>query len=240
VTLADKTANKLILDGIRRNFLEDIIVSEECETDYGVDDYTRECLKRVWYIDPLDGTRGFINRTDQFAVHIGLAVGHFPVLGVVYKPVSGECYYGVKGRGAYLVNPQGLSKKISVGPGLDEKLRLVLDKEALVDEKWKPLLEGLKSFGPFYFQVSGSEGLRIMKIAEGLADLHTNNRADVCSTWDLCAPQIIAEEAGAIVRYICGRRIRYHEQRKLENFFVVARTESNYELMSHLISGFLV
>jgi len=69
---------------------------------------------------------------------------------------------------------------------------------------------------------SGSEGLRIMKVAEGIADVHTNNSPTQCSSWDLCAPQVIAEQAGAYVRFTDDSPITYQRQTKMGKMYVIA------------------
>ena len=101
VTNADLRANEIIVDGLQKTFPQDGIVSEELATVNG---------GRVWYIDPIDGTRGFTYHNDQFAIHIGLVEGGQPVLGVVYKPTTDEYYSAIKGEGAFR-NGQKLEMK---------------------------------------------------------------------------------------------------------------------------------
>ena len=83
--------------------------------------------------------------------------------------------------------------------------------------------------------ISGSEGLRVMKVAEGITDVHFNLDASKCSSWDLCAPQIIAEEAGAYVRFTDGTPILYERQQKLGKTFIVANSNDLAERISGLI-----
>lgn len=212
VTNADVLANKIIQEGLHKAFPDDGIVSEELEDILG---------ERTWYIDPIDGTRSFCNRTDQFAVHIGLAQEGLPVVGVVYKPVGSEYFYATKGGGAYRMTPLGLFEQLIINQE-DHPLTLVVDNDFLVTEPGRTVYEKLQ---PHRHLVLGSEGLRIMPIAQGNADVHLIARSDACSTWDLCAPHVIAEEAGAYVAYADGNPIRYHGQRKLGKFFVVAKNE---------------
>lgn len=214
VTNADILANEIILDGLHKTFPWDGIVSEELNDVEG---------QRVWYIDPIDGTRGFTERNDQFAIHIGLAVEHKPVLGVVYKPVSGEYFYGVHGQGAYRVSPKGVETKLAVRNITDyNSLDLIIDKSTMRDKEWNEIF---KLMHIEKVMVSGSEGLRVMKVAEGIADLHLLEGKDKCSTWDICAPQAIVEEAGAYVRFVDGSPLTYYGQRKLGKQFVVAANQ---------------
>ena len=222
VTNADVLANRIIQEGIRQAFPLDAIVSEELETIEG--------KNRCWYIDPIDGTRGFIEHTDQFAVHIGLAVQEKAVLGIVYKPVAREMYFAVKDDGAYRLSPLGDKRQLQVQEHTG--LTAAMDKDNVLSPRYQGLA---KQLGISRSIISGSEGLRVMKVAEGIADLHFNLEGSHCSTWDICAPQIIAEEAGAYVCFTDGQPIMYSEQRKVRKTFVVANSKDLAERVSELI-----
>src|SRR5256885_6846016 len=103
VTQADKAANELIVSGLGREFPNDGILAEE-----SVDTERRLSKRRVWMIDPLDGTNGFIARDGDFAVQIGLAIDGVSVLGVVYQPLTDVLYRATRGRGAW-VERQGMA-----------------------------------------------------------------------------------------------------------------------------------
>ena len=97
LTIADREANKIITSKIREMFPNHYILTEE-ETD------NKERLKGdfVWIIDPLDGTKEFINNIGEFTVNIALVFKGEPVLGIIYIPVTEEMYFAVKDKGAYL------------------------------------------------------------------------------------------------------------------------------------------
>ncbi len=221
VTNADVLANRIILDGIRKAFPLDGIVSEELETVEGA---------RCWYIDPIDGTRGFIEHTDQFAVHIGLAVESKAVLGIVYKPVAKEMYFAVKGEGAYRSSPYNEATPLRIRTPKD--IVAAMDRG---DSRSAPY-QTLEKLLPIERTIiSGSEGLRMVKVAEGLADIHVVINPKGCSTWDTCAPQAIAEVAGAYVSYTDGTLITYHGQQKLGKTFVVANSKDLAERISEVV-----
>src|SRR5262245_15140760 len=94
VTQADRVANQLIVERLAREFPHDGILAEE-----SVDTERRLDRSRVWMVDPLDGTNGFIDGNGDFAVQIGLAENGVCVLGVVYQPLSGVLFRAVKGGG---------------------------------------------------------------------------------------------------------------------------------------------
>jgi len=217
VTNADIESNQIILEGLKKNFPLDGIVSEELA------DVANQS-GRVWYIDPIDGTKGFVGHSDQFAIHIGLVQDNHPVLGIVYKPTTNEYYFGIKDQGAYRVHPDGSKVKLEVSK--HSEVELVTNTSLLLSHFGQQLIGALE---PRKTLVSGSQGLRVMRIAEGTANVHVPNGAYEINTWDLCAPQIIAEEAGATVKYLNGKEVEYHGQRKLERFFVVAANEGLYQ-----------
>ena len=97
VTAADHAANELIVSALRREFPGDGILAEETP-----DDSERLSRQRVWMIDPMDGTKQYIEKIGEFSVMIGLAVDGQPALGVVYQPTLGRMYYGAVGSGAFV------------------------------------------------------------------------------------------------------------------------------------------
>src|ERR1044072_6072403 len=100
VTQGDTIANELIVTGLKREFPDDAILAEE-----SVDTSRRLGKSRVWMVDPLDGTNGFIDGNGDFAVQIGLAEDGQVVAGVVYQPLPGVLYRAVRGHGTWIERP---------------------------------------------------------------------------------------------------------------------------------------
>src|SRR4029450_4911384 len=96
VTAADEAANVCLIEKIGGAFPEDAILSEESP-----DDESRLGKRRVWIVDPLDGTRDFLAQTGDFCVLIGLTIDGVPVLGVAYQPVKDALYFARRGQGAF-------------------------------------------------------------------------------------------------------------------------------------------
>ena len=215
-------ANEIIQKGIQQAFPLDGIVSEELAAVEG---------DRVWYIDPIDGTRGFVEHSDQFAIHIGLAVKNQAVVGVVYKPATGEMYYADKGTGAYVRSPLGDVRRLQVKE--HPYLVAAMDKGDTVKSALYHRIE--KALDIKRTIISGSEGLRIMKVAEGIADVHFTVDPKTCNSWDVCAPLAIAQEAGAYACFSDGTPVEYVRQTKLGKTFIV----SNSEGLSDQIRSFL-
>src|SRR5207302_597742 len=97
VTAADKAAGDFLTYELHRSFKDDPILCED-----KADDLSRTASSRAWIIDPMDGTREFIDYVGQFAILIGLAIEGTPCLGVVYQPTTKKLYFAARGDGAYL------------------------------------------------------------------------------------------------------------------------------------------
>src|SRR5215218_1523655 len=115
VTIADKTASKIIVEGLSQAFPADAILSEEEADDIA----TRIATSKVWIIDPIDGTWGFINKDGDFGVQIGLTESGEAVLGVVFLPVHNQLFYAVKGEGAFLIEGDTQPKRLQVSGKTD-------------------------------------------------------------------------------------------------------------------------
>jgi 3'(2'), 5'-bisphosphate nucleotidase len=201
VTEADIAASRIIVDELINAFPEDAILSEE-----EVDDAARRMAKdRVWIIDPLDGTAGFVKNDGDFAVQIGLAVKGVPHLGVVYMPYYDVFFYAVKGKGCFVVRKGGDPVRTTVSDrSVPTDLRLAMSKNHP-----SPRMERiLETFGFVDHVRRGSVGLKVGLIAEQACDIyiHPSPRTKL---WDTCAPQIILEEAGGRFTDLFGDEIRY-------------------------------
>ncbi len=209
VTIADRTASRIIVEGLAEIFPDDAILSEE-ETD---DAENRLNGKRVWMIDPIDGTWGFINKDGDFGVQIGLTENGQPVLGVVFLPFHDELFYAVKGAGAFLerqkpAREQGrevFTQQLKVSAKTDfSQMTLAVSRNHL-SPKMARVAKDLHIGRVIH---RGSVGLKVGLIAYQNADLyiHLSPRTKF---WDSCAPQIILEEAGGKMTDLFGAPLRY-------------------------------
>ena len=195
VTNADQRLNQLIVGDLEKAFPQDHIVAEESKNCANISSLASSASETIcWYIDPIDGTEGYIKNTDAWAVHIGAAIAGKPVLGVVYQPQNGLLYYGQKGNGAYLENVFSKTKnQISL---LEEESDS-LDLRAVVSPNHRDSLaeKFFQKIKVKNFVRQGSIGLRIMKILNSEAELYVNLSGKT-SNWDLCAPLEISAELG--------------------------------------------
>jgi|RhiMetdeSRZDD1v2_1073273.scaffolds.fasta_scaffold96132_2 3'(2'), 5'-bisphosphate nucleotidase len=200
VTAADHAANKFIVAELQRYFPADGILSEEA-----TDDQTRLSKSRVWLVDPMDGTKQFIERIGEFAVMIGLATNGRPVLGVVYNPTTNKMYYGASDIGAYLEEPL-TTKRLHVST-ITDPARMVA---AMSRSHHSPKVDLIKERLGITNQIqSGSVGLKVGLLAEGRAHLYLHLGAKT-NQWDTCAPQAILEAAGGIMTDRSGNSLQYN------------------------------
>ena len=201
VTIADRTASKIIVEGIAEAFPGDAILSEE-EKD---DKKSRLSSERVWMIDPIDGTWGFIKKDGDFAVQIGLAENGESVLGVVFVPDENRLFYASKGNGAFVIENDNLPRRLKVSDEEDfTEMTLAVSR----NHRSPKMSRIVKSFKLKKEIQRGSVGLKVGLIAEQICDLyiHLSPRTKF---WDTCAPQIILEEAGGKLTDLFGEKIIY-------------------------------
>jgi len=201
VTAADREASRMIVEGLAGAFPEDGILSEEEDDIIEI----RAMRKRVWMIDPIDGTLGFIKKNGDFGVQIGLTENGAPVLGVVFLPAYNELFYAVRGEGAFLVENDGEPQRLRVSAETDfAKMKLAVSRNHLSSKMSRVSADF--EFGKIIHR--GSVGLKVGLIARRAADLyiHLSPRTKF---WDSCAPQIILEESGGQMTDLFGVPLRY-------------------------------
>ena len=123
VTEADKASNDFIISRLRELYPDDGILSEESK-----DDFKRLEKERVWSVDPMDGTREFIDKVGQFAAMIGLVENGKSVLGVVYQPTTDTLFSAVKGQGAFLIRKGEKSQRKVYDFSDPSRMRLVVSR----------------------------------------------------------------------------------------------------------------
>jgi 3'(2'), 5'-bisphosphate nucleotidase len=201
VTQADRIANELIVNGLNAVFPSDGILAEE-----SVDTERRLSKSRVWMVDPLDGTNGFIDGNGDFAVQIGLVEDGEPVIAVVYVPLSRTLYRAVVGHGAWIERPQRETEQAAVS---DRKTFATMRLAASRSHRSPRMSKVVQRFG-FREEVQrGSVGIKVGLLVEQQCDvyIHLSPRT---KQWDTCAPQLILTEAGGRVTDLFGQPLHYN------------------------------
>jgi 3'(2'), 5'-bisphosphate nucleotidase len=211
LTRADIAANDVIIKGLKELPGGLPVLSEESrEVPYAA----RRNWKSYWLVDPLDGTKEFIKRNDEFTVNIALIEDTRPVLGVVYAPALGVIYYSVRGRGAFRLRDGGEAEPIAVRTGGPGRLKIVASRS----HAGKTLEAFLAKIGE-YDSVSMGSSLKFCLIAEGSADFYP--RFGPTMEWDTGAAQCVVEEAGGEVTDLSGTPLRYNKPDLMNPDFVV-------------------
>jgi len=219
LTKADLSANSIIVGNLKKKFPNHAILTEE-----GADDKKRLKNDYVWIIDPLDGTKEFIAGNTEFTVNIALVHGKKPIMGVVYAPARDELYFALKGFGAYL-EKNGKIQRINVSD------KSKLNKMVLVKSRYHPseAIKRLVSKGLFASAKTYGSSLKGCMIAAGKADVYF--RFGPISEWDICAMNIIIDEAGGILTNLSNQKIQYNSEEPKIHGFIVSNNRAHDKLI---------
>ena len=201
VTVADREASRIIVDGLSEVFPDDGILSEEEKDDAEL----RLTRGRVWIIDPIDGTAGYIEHDGDFAVHIGLAEAGRPIAGVVYLPFHDSLSYATRGGGAFRMTSGGETVQVRTSNIRDlSNVTMAVSRH----HRSPRMSKIIKQFGGPNVVSRGSVGLKVGLITEQICDVYVSPGSRT-KLWDTCAPQIILEEAGGRFTDLFGMELRY-------------------------------
>ncbi len=184
VTRADLLANESILKALRERFSYPVISEELAQEDYE----TRKDWDRFWLVDPLDGTRDFVERTGDFSVLIALIENRRPIVGVIFAPVRDEAWSAARQAGCF--HQKAGSTEVRIQNRRDKGPRTGLVSRFRPNQKTQAFYEGYQIED---FNRVGS-AIKFGHMACGAADLFV--RLNPSWEWDIAAGDIIAEEAG--------------------------------------------
>ncbi|MBU1118802.1 3'(2'),5'-bisphosphate nucleotidase CysQ [Patescibacteria group bacterium] len=211
VTMADLTSHTCIQEGLLQYDIP--VLSEESKNPQALHN-----SEKKWILDPLDGTKDFIQKTDDFSIMLGLVEDGQPIFGVVYCPAKNKTYYAVKGEGAYVIEKTKSPLPIQVSSVNDLLYaRLVVSRNHLGTKE----IAIAKEAGVREMRKVGSNGVKLGLIAENNADFFLN-LSDKMGLWDSCAPHIIIEEAGGRITDAFGKEIRYDTKETKNKYGIVA------------------
>lgn len=181
---ADREANRLIIDRLTRARPDDFVLSEEAK-----DDGRRCAARRVWIVDPLDGTREYANGIDEWAVHIGLAIDGVPSVGAVALPARDQLFATddpAPAACAPVQRPRIVVSR-SRAPAIVHRIAEALGADLI------PM---------------GSAGAKAMAVVDGRADIYLHDGGQF--EWDNCAPAAVAIAAGLHASRIDGSPLVYN------------------------------
>ena len=213
LTIADKASNNVIINSLKKiNTKIPILSEEEKEIDFS----SRKDWNRFWLVDPLDGTKEFINRNGEFTVNIALIEDSSPVMGVVYAPVKKKLWYGLKNHGSFLINNKEKPIKISKKKPLDEIIKIVSSRSHANDKKLKKYLKKFKK----HEIVSMGSSIKMCLVADGTA--HYYPRFGPTMEWDTGAAHAVVKYAnGNIYNIDTKEELIYNKENLLNPGFIV-------------------
>ena len=206
LTQADLRSDRVVCDGLRREFPGMAIRSEESSPQPGA------AQERFFLVDPLDGTKEFVKRNDEFTVNIALVERGAPVAGVVFAPALDELYFAAQGLGAWKIAHGGAALPLRAqAPGAGAPLRVIGSRSHAGPglERW------LQQLPPDHSFVAAGSSLKFCRLAEGAADVYP--RIGPTSQWDTAAGQAVLECAGGVVLQPDGSPLRYGLDRPVLN-----------------------
>lgn len=229
LTQADKKAHDIIVEALNALHITryssplPILSEEGSDIPYEL----RKDWDYFWMVDPLDGTKEFIQKNDEFTVNIALISCGEPVLGVVYAPAIGEMYYAKRGEGAYKMvleeGAWGAAKKLPI-PRSDDRLVVVASKSHLSKET-RLFIEKLQDSSLMTHRsslecISKGSSLKLCMVAEGSADIYP--RLAPTMEWDTAASCAIVCEAGKMTYHTDeSTPLSYNKESLLNPWFIV-------------------
>jgi len=218
ITQADINSNNLIVNRLTKLDQNVPILSEESFVKWE----NRKDWKKYWLIDPLDGTKEFINKNGEFTVNISLIENNYPIFGIIYSPVKSLLYYALKNNGSYLlktnINLKTLNDFNKININKEKKTTIkVIGSRSHLSKEFQAWVE--KKFINFQLVTIGSS-LKFCILAEGKADIYP--RLGPTSEWDIAAGHIILEEAGGKLKTIDNQDILYNTKEDILNPHFIA------------------
>ncbi len=211
LTEADLKANEIICLELQKLYPNIPIMSEENrQVEYEV----RKEWDCYWCIDPIDGTKEFIKKNDEFTVNIALVCKNEPVIGVVYAPAIDEMYSAKRGFGAF---KNGVKLPLEYNQNQKKKMRVVASKSHLSEET-QTFIDELDTEN--IEQVSKGSSLKLCMVAEGVADIYP--RLAPTMEWDTAAADAIVRESGKMTYQFENKDLLLYNKKDLLNpWFIV-------------------
>lgn len=224
LTLADRRSHAVIAQALEQTPYP-LLSEEGAHQPYA----ERKEWDALWIVDPLDGTKEFLKRNDEFTVNIALVKHGIPTLGVIYVPAKHVLFWGTQADGAFRaeVNPDTLERsEVKRIPLTAEEIgarpfRVVASRSHLSEET-QELIEGLRFSHPDLDMVSAGSSLKLCLVAEGKADIYP--RLAPTMEWDTAAGHAIALATGCLVLHAeTGEPLQYNKEDLHNPFFIVKR-----------------
>lgn len=219
VTLADRVSDEVLSEGLGALTPDVPVVSEERPPPEGLSrgagaappgaPGSLAAAGAFWLVDPLDGTREFIDRNGEFTTNVALVVDGRPLLGIVGLPVTGEVFLGIDGVGAFRVARERETwRRVDIGVRPVGRTVRVLASRRVGGEATARFLARLEDRFEAVTLIQAGSALKLCRVAEGAADVYA--RPGPTCWWDTAAAQAVVEAAGGQVwRWGTREPVRY-------------------------------
>ena len=223
LTKADTASHNVIM-----SYLESTDIPVLSEEGRDISYLERKIWKRLWIVDPIDGTKEFIKRNGEFTVNIALIENQRPLIGVVFVPVTGELYFSSKEIGAFKVNvnleafdvESLLSKANKLPFQRKDKTFSVVASRSHMSVETESYLQQMRDIHGEVKLISKGSSLKLCMVAEGTADCYP--RFAPTMEWDTAAGQAICEHAGfKVIDWATKKSMLYNRKELLNNWFLV-------------------
>jgi 3'(2'), 5'-bisphosphate nucleotidase len=202
-TDTDRASQEIILQYLHRAFPTDALRAEEVTPTL---QHASDSGRRAWIIDPIDGTRGFARKNDEFSVMVALVDNDQAVVGVVLEPAKERLTYAVRGAGCWRRDgTDGIAVSCRVTPAKDLSKATITQSHSRDPNKPSAYIQALR---PARVIETYSAGIKLAQVARGEADIYLNTY-DACHDWDICAGQVLVDEAGGRVTNLAGVEPHY-------------------------------
>jgi len=210
VTEADIAADDILKKILTTEFTDYGWLSEETR-----DTPHRLTKKRIWVVDPIDGTKEFVEGISNFVVSIGLVEDGKPILGVIHNPISKDTYTAINGGGVFFNgNQTTISKKTEFS-----QMSMLNSRSETRQGLWESYTPYFKELIPI-----GSIALKLAMVAAHQTDMVASLKPK--NEWDICAGHCLINEAGGILLTVGGKEISYNNPKTLITPGLVAGNES--------------
>tara|TARA_B100000579_G_scaffold412177_1_gene403662 strand:- start:187 stop:1101 length:915 start_codon:yes stop_codon:yes gene_type:complete len=221
VSAADMAVNELLISGLknRLNYKEWDILSEETskEETFKGSHYEKDWC---WILDPLDGTKDFLQGSKNYAVHIALAYKQKPKIGIVLIPERNELWFGIIGSGAWCENRDANKKHISFSERLEISELVLVSSKNHHESKLKNLLTKLDFAST---KKIGSVGCKVASILRGESDVYISLSGTTApKDWDIAAPHALIQAAGGLFTHADETNLTYNNLNYLQSGCLIA------------------
>lgn len=232
VTDADQNAHEQLATGLASLTPHIPLVSEESAPE---DISNRRAWRMCWMVDPLDGTREFIDRTGEFTVNVALIVDHVPVLGAIAVPMMGLCYLGIPGQGLWQCRGDGFGQLSILTPEWDSQgvIRLLASQRHSA-KRVATLVARLANSGRPVERVNAGSALKFCVLVDGRGDIYP--RSSPCYEWDVAAGDALVRAIGGVILTEEDVPMAYNMRPGLLVDYFVAAAPSGMALLP-LLSG---